>query len=85
MAAVAVIFATTAIRTDVGIDPALVTKSFDDSHQVFFIFTRRVNWMVRFASFSKPCTRRIAFLSARGLAMFILRLRTQRVRVALSR
>jgi len=51
----------------------------------FLIFTRRVKLIVRLASFSKPATRRIAFRSARGFAMFILRLRTQRERVALSR
>jgi len=85
MAAVAVIFATTAVGTDISIDSALPTKSFDDPHRYFFILTRRVNWIVRLASFSKPWTRRIALRRARGLATFILRFLTHRVRVALSR
>jgi len=42
----------------------------------FFILTRRVKLIVRRASFSKPCTRRIERRSARGFATFIRRLRT---------
>ena len=85
MAAIAVILATRARYTDICVFTALLAISFEAWHRYFFIFTRRVNWMVRFASFSKPWTRRMAFLSARGFATFILRLRTQRDLVALSR
>ncbi|MEE8609061.1 MAG: hypothetical protein V3S55_15765, partial [Nitrospiraceae bacterium] len=52
---------------------ALAAVSGIASH--FFIFTRRVKEIVRRASFSKPCTRRIERLSARGFATFMRRLR----------
>jgi len=85
MAAIAVIFAATAIATDKFFLSALHAIPFVDVQRHFFIFTRRVKLIVRLASFSNPCTRRIAFRSARGFAMFILRLRTHLERVALSR
>ena len=81
----AVICAVVAVSAEFDPSPALSTTMFVFLVAHFFIFTRRVKLMVRFANFSKPCTRRIAFLSARGFAMFILRLRTHLERVALSR
>jgi len=44
----------------------------------FFILTRRVKDIVRRASFSNPCTRRMDRRNARGLATFMRRLRTMR-------
>jgi hypothetical protein len=42
----------------------------------FFMRVRRVNVIVRRASFSNPCTRRMDRRNARGFATFIRRLRT---------
>jgi hypothetical protein len=42
----------------------------------FFMRVRRVKVIVRRASFSNPCTRRMDRRSARGFATFIRRLRT---------
>jgi len=83
--AAAVIFAVVAVHTELFNDSALTATVSVARGNHFFIFTRRVKLIVRFAIFSKPWTRRIAFRSARGFATFILRLRTHRERVALSR
>ncbi len=50
-----------------------------DVHELdfFLIFTRRVNEIVRRASFSNPETLRMPRRNARGFATFIRRLRTQ--------
>ncbi|MEE8512908.1 MAG: hypothetical protein V3S36_09705 [Acidiferrobacterales bacterium] len=78
------ILAIVAVVTEFGRRSALAATYIAALDGHFFIFTRRVKEMVRFANFSKPCTRRIAFRSARGFAIFILRFRTHLVGSRLS-
>jgi hypothetical protein len=83
--AAAVIFAIVAVDAELGRVAALSATMTVARGNHFLILTRFVKLIVRFASFSKPWTRRMAFRRALGFAMFILRFRTHRERVALSR
>ncbi len=81
----AMVFAVMALKTKFADVAALSAAVAFPFRHFFFNFVRRVKTMVRLASFSKPWTRRIARRSARGLQVFILRLRTHLVPVFLSR
>jgi len=76
-AATAMIVTVVTLKAEL-LEGAALTASVHQELFRFFMRTRRVNWMVRLASFSKPCTRRMERRKALGLATFIRRLRTIR-------